>query len=189
MEEVNVSAERRKIIATRDYVAKTNIVLIQLLRSLKYEIHLLTPRNAKSSKTLIVYTIGKIINSLTKEKVFDIEDYPANIERKGYTKKFEYILIHRHRIEVQIAFMMDLLEEIMDWEIKRYKPAFNKTQLYSIDLPVEIDYDDQMIDFENLIEMYFDQKLFEKQFNDADESDDKMFILPPIDYKSPVHKK
>ena len=186
----SVSSERINQLAKRDYVSKINLALIQLLRSLQYEIEIFTPRNCKSKDALITYSISHITNSFTREIIFDANDYPIDIENfESFSKRKQYILSHRHRIETQMDFMIDLLEKLMNWKITRFKPSSNKYQIFSIPLPIQITEGKQTFDFDNVIEMFCDFEEFNEQFEEAMEDHEPGFVvLKSLDYRSPFKK-
>lgn len=164
----------------RKVIAECNICMIQLLRSLKYEIVFCPCRIYKTKNIVPLYLISKIINSLTKEIIVDFDIHQETNQSQLLINTFQ-------RLQLQFHVMIQVIEEVMKWKIETKQISHAKESIQSIAFPSLIIYDNDSYDFDILKKLFCNTDAFEQEFLiEKEKSHDSHFIsLGPIDYISP----
>jgi len=167
----------------RETIATCNICFIQLLRACKHTIDIKNPQKGPIPKKLYLYSIAKIINTVTDEVVYDADTIQYEVPN-GISKLSVFQIEREQRLTHQMEFMISYIEQLMNWKIISKTLSTGRT---SVSVPEKIIQGNETFSFTILMDLFYDKKVFDEDYAKAYETRSETIIrLPEKKYVSPL---
>ena len=167
----------------KHYLAMCMLGYIQFLRSFEIQIEIKNIKSMYSKKFLPNPLCSKMINTKTKEIIFNSEDLQTKEHLTQHSHQSKR-LTTLQKLNNQFEFMTKFVEKEMNWKILRRKIAPQNSLYKDINYPIQIEENDSsLIDFECFLVMFFNEKDILNELHSLSKQNDDYFILEPINYQ------